>query len=209
VSSAVIRCQSSHGLPSRPSTLPPDVPAGGDAPHHPGMMASVSRTIASPGWRARWRALDRKLLVASLAIAVGLVLIGYGLARSVTGDEATDLPDEIERIAPVPDAVQVPQQTQVIVDLQAGFTGRMVIDDVELETVALGEGTIDVEPGQQIELGPGVVFEPGNATLTFTPGGGTAIDSFAPGAHLATVIYWDIELGEDDARSYSWTFTVV
>jgi hypothetical protein len=172
-------------------------------------MDDVTSTVTRPGWRARWRAIDPKLLVASLAIAVGVVLIGYGLAQSVTGDEATDLPAAIESISPVPDAVQVPQQTQVLVDLETGFTGRLVIDDIELETVALGEGPVDVEPGQQIELGPGVVYEPGNATLTFTPGGASAIESFEPGQHLATVIYWDLKLGEEEARSYSWTFQVV
>lgn len=173
------------------------------------MMSAMTATAAKPTWGARWRAVDRKLLLASLAIAVGVVLVGFGIVRSVTGDEATKLPESIEEIAPVPDAVQVPQQTQVMVDLDSGFTGRLIIDDITLETVALGEGSIDVAPGQQIDLGPGVVYEPGNATLTFTPGSGAPIEVFAPGTHLATVIYWDVELGEDHARSHSWTFHVV
>ena len=52
--------------------------------------------------RARLQRLDRKLLLASLAIAVGVVLIAIGLLRSVSGDEVTQLPDAIESITPRP-----------------------------------------------------------------------------------------------------------
>ena len=89
----------------------------------------------------------------------------------MTGDEATDLPDAIEEITPAPDAVQVLQQTQVVVDLAEGYEGRLIIDDVALATIRLDEvGSVDVEPGEQVDVPPGVVFEPGNGTLTFTPG---------------------------------------
>ena len=67
------------------------------------------------------------------------MLIGFALARSVTGDEVTDLPSAIEDITPAPDAVQVLQQTQVVVDLAEGYEGRLVIDDVALPTIRLDE----------------------------------------------------------------------
>ena len=70
----------------------------------------------------RRRRIDRGLLVASLAIALGVVIVGYGLIVSVTGDEATKLPAEIDSVAPVPDAVQVLSQTNVVVDLAARRT---------------------------------------------------------------------------------------
>jgi len=165
--------------------------------------------VAPKERRAWYRRIDPKLLAASLAIAAGLVLIGFGLLTAVTGDEVTNLPAEIEQISPVPDAVQVPQQTQVVVDLEAGFFGRLVIDGVAFETVTLGEGSIEVEPGEQIDLGPGTIYEPGNATLTFTPTANGPIDAFAPGQHTVEVVYWDLELGEDRAEDYDWTFTVV
>ena len=148
--------------------------------------------------------------MASLAIAVGLVLVGYALVRSVTGDEAADLPEAIETVTPVPSAIQVPQQSQVVVDLDAGFEGRLIVDDVALATVRLDElGSIDVEPGEQVDVPPGAIFEPGNATLTFTPGEGAAIERFAPGDHTATVIYWRAIEGPERARSYTWTFSAV
>ena len=148
--------------------------------------------------------------MASLAIAVGLVLVGYALVRSVSGDEAADLPEAIESVTPVPSAIQVPQQSQVVVDLEAGFEGRLIVDDVALATVRLDElGSIDVQPGEQIDVPPGAIFEPGNATLTFTPGEGAEIERFAPGDHTATVIYWRAIEGPERARSYTWSFAAV
>jgi hypothetical protein len=161
------------------------------------------------GHRAR-RRVDRKLLAASLVIAIGLVLIGVALIQAVTGDEAADLPEAVEAVSPAPSAIQVPQQSQVVADLDAGYQGRLVIDGVALDTIRIDElGSIDVEPGEQIEVPPGAVYEPGNATLTYTPADDSPIERFAPGTHTATVIFWQTEAGPERARSYSWTFTAV
>ena len=164
----------------------------------------------SPTWRQRLRHLDRKLLLASLAIAVGVVLIFVALAQAVTGDEATQLPPAIESITPAPDAVQVLQQTQVVVDLAEGHEGELTVDGVPLTTVRLDElAAVDVEPGEQVDVPPGAVFEPGNATLTFTPGEGAPIEDFDPGAHTVSVVYWRTVDGRETARTYSWTFEVI
>ena len=177
------------------------------------MPARVDDDVAvapRPTWRQRWRRLDRKLLAASLAIAVGLVLIVVALAQAVTGDETAQLPSAIESITPAPDAVQVLQQTQVVVDLAEGHEGELTVDGVALTTVRLDElAAVDVEPGEQVEVPPGAVFEPGNATLTFTPGEGAPIEHFDPGAHTVSVVYWKTVDGRDTARTYTWTFEVV
>jgi hypothetical protein len=160
--------------------------------------------------RGERRRIDRKLLLASIAIALGIVLIGVALVRSVTGDEAADLPSAIESVIPVPSAVQVPQQSQVIVDLETGYEGRLIVDDVALDTVRLDDlAAIDVEPGEQVDVPPGAVFEPGNGTLTYTPAEGAPVERLAPGNHVVTVIYWLSEEGPSRARSYSWSFTAV
>lgn len=153
---------------------------------------------------------DRKLVVASLAIAIGLVLVGLGLLVSVTGDEVTDLPEAIESISPAPDAEQILQQTQIVVDLAEGYEGQLTVDGVELETIRLDELTpVDVEPGEQIDVPPGAIFEPGNGTLQFAPGQGTGVESFEPGTHSVLVTFWRTEDGRDGARSYGWTFEVI
>jgi hypothetical protein len=163
------------------------------------------------------RRIDVKLLLASLGIAAGLVLIVLGVRASVTGDEAQNLPDEIEQIDPVRYATQVPQQSSVFVDLITGYEAVLVIDGVELPVVSLDDldaatdagGTVAAQGGQQLVLPPGAVFEPGNVTLTFTPGEGQVIETFAPGPHTATVIYWKRDEGRDRARAFTWDFYVV
>ncbi len=143
-------------------------------------------------------------------IALGCVLVVVALARSVTGDEVTNLPSAIEEITPAPDAEQVLQQTNIVVDLADGYEGRLVIDDIALPTIRQNElAPADVEPGAQVTVPPGVVFEPGNATLTFTPGGDGPIETFEPGPHTVTVIYWKTVEGEERARSYTWTFVSI
>ena len=163
------------------------------------------------------RRLDPKLLLASLGIAAGLVLVVTGVRASVTGDEAQNLPEHIEQIDPVRGATQVPQQSQVFVDLEIGYQAVLVIDGVELPTFSLDDfetevragGTVPQSGGQQLTLPPGAVFEPGNATLTFTPGDDELITEFVTGQHTATVLYWKSEDCRNRSRSFSWSFYVV
>lgn len=184
--------------------------------------AAVNDEIVVPDSRPWWRRIDPKLAIASLAIALGVVLIGYALARSETGDEAAHLPEAIEEITPPFAAIQVPQQATIIADLAAGYEGRLVIDDVTLPTVRQGSdgryaadgdtqstAVANIEDGEQLEVPPGARFEPGNATLTFTPGSDQAIEEFAEGIHTVTVVYWKTIEGERAARSYTWTFNIV
>jgi hypothetical protein len=149
------------------------------------------------------------MLLASLGVAVGIVLVVVGVSRSVTGRDQQRLPEPIESVEPIRGATQAPQQTQVFVDLQEGFTGILFIDDIELETVSLDELGGLAEPGQQITLPPKAVFEPGNFTISYTPVEDGPIESFTQGLHTAMVRYWPIAEGPARARSYSWTFYVV
>jgi hypothetical protein len=159
---------------------------------------------------ATLRRFDPKLAVASLAIACGLVLVGWGVMSSVTGDESAGLPDAIERIGPVPDAVQVPSQTSVLVDFVEGYTGTIEIDGVAYETIPRETFTPrNPEPGQQVAIPAGAVFDEGNFTLTFTAGDEVGFDEFGAGNHQVRVIYWRIDEGPGNARSYTWTFNVV
>ena len=158
--------------------------------------------------RFRLRRPQLPLLVASFIIAASLVAVGVGISIAVTGTEREALPEAIEEISPSRSASQVPSQTQVFVDLQSGFTGVLVIDGLELETINLDEVRGSGKPGQQITLPPTTIFEPGNATLTFDPSPESTISEFSQGEHIVKVIYWKLIEGRSRARSYTWSFTV-
>ena len=150
-----------------------------------------------------------RLLVCSLVIAGGLVMVILGFRSSVTGRNALALPPTIENIDPVRGAVRVPAQTKVFVDLLTGYTGVLIIDDIELETVDQSEiSSPNQVPGQQVSLPPTTIYEKGNATLTFVPTKGAKIESFTQGTHTATVIYWKITESRLRSQSYTWTFSV-
>ena len=181
-------------------------------PHDPGTRADGesppdATTPIEPGRRRRP---DRATIAMLLVLLVGILLVVRGLLVGITGEDRADLPEFVESVTPVPEAVQVPNQSNVFVDLATGFTGVLVIDGVELETVNIDElGDTEVEPGQQVDLPPVTRFEPGNNTLTFTPNESAAISEFEDGVHVAEVVYWRIEDGRQFARSYTWTFNVV
>jgi hypothetical protein len=147
-------------------------------------------------------------LFVSLVFASCIVAIGYAVSISVTGKARYGLPTTIEEIDPVVSATQVPAQTRVFVDLQAGYQGVLVVDGLELPTVNRNEVEAAVQPGKQVVLPATTIYEPGNATLTFTPQAGAQISKFSQGVHSVTVIYWKTVEGRSHARSYSWTFNV-
>jgi hypothetical protein len=171
-----------------------------------------SEPAAQPVRTRRWRRRpDKQLIIVSLVVAVGLVLVARGIAVGITGDERSNLPDQVEEVDPVPEAVQVLSQTRVFVDLIAGYTGVIVVDGTEIPTVDVGDLAVEqnLQPGQQIDLPPETIYEPGNATLTFTPGDGALITELTSGLHKAQVIFWKVDEGRQRPRSYTWTFTVV
>lgn len=156
----------------------------------------------------RLRRPQLSLLVASLIIAICVVAIGVGISIAVTGVDRQGLPDTIEEISPLRAASQVPSQTQIFVDLQSGFTGVLIIDGLELETINLADVNKDAKPGQEVTLPPTTIFEPGNATLTFDPSPESTISEFSQGEHIVKVIFWKQIEGRGRARSYTWSFTV-
>ena len=184
------------------------------APTDPALVDQAGDADAAALAPAR-RPFDWKLLVASLGVAVGIVLVVIGFRSSVSGREQQRLPDVIESIDPISGATQVPQQTRVFVDLQVGYEAELNIDGIDLDVIDLDEVGKLPDPaagdqqGDQITLPPGAVFERGNVTLTFVPGEGQPVEAFATGQHTATVTYWKTSEGRGKALRYVWTFYVV
>ena len=154
------------------------------------------------------RKLDKRLVICSLLIAAGLVIVVVGLLRGVTGRAAENLPAAIESLEPSVGATNVPNQSRIFVDLEAGFTGELTVDGVFLETV--DEDVLrDVAPGEQAKEALTTVYAEGNATLTFQPRDGAPIESLDEGLHDVTITYWPLVDGRDQARTFTWQFTVV
>lgn len=151
-----------------------------------------------------------KRLAVSFAIAVGVVLVFVGVNASVTGRAAQNLPAEIESTTPVRSATQVLQQEQVIVDLVAGYTGVLIVNGVEIDTFTLGEDVApNALPGAQPDVPLVTIYEPGNATLTYTPTEGAPIEQYTTGVNIVQVRYWKIIDGPTRAKSFTWQFDVV
>ena len=191
--------ESTDGAP--PDAVDPDpdaIPFAGD-----------ERTAAGPPGVRRWR-VNKSLLLVSLVIGIGLALVTRGLLIGVTGDDRAHLPEAVEEVNPVPEAEQALSQSSVFVDLLPGYTGILVVDGIELETVNVSTLADDrVEPGQQVSIPAATVYEPGNATLTFTPGASAPITEFAEGEHRVTLLYWPSDETRERARHFTWTFNVI
>jgi hypothetical protein len=100
-------------------------------------------------------------------------------------------------------------QENIVAELEQGYTGVFVINGVEIETLNLDEvGTLEVEPGRQIDLPAVTIFEPGNATLTYRPQRGSAIEEFSNGPQEVQVIFWRLDEGRIRPLSFTWTFDV-
>jgi hypothetical protein len=192
-----------------PGTLIPTSAPGADGDDS--SIDVVDRADERPK-RAK-RTIDRGLLLASLVIAAGLALIVFGFTTALTGDDGIDRPDAIEAVRPNEGAVQVLQQDRIVVDLEAGYEARLIVNGVDVPTARIGETDVDpsqaAEPGQQVDLPTTAVFDPGNATISFQPIEGAVIESFVQGTNDVTVVYWLIEEGPEQARLYSWEFEVI
>lgn len=164
------------------------------------------------GWRHLPRSRKVSALVLSALVSLGLALIIAGVQGSVTGREQSRLPEEIERVQPAL-GDKVLNQANIVVDLAPGYQGRLIIDDLEFNTVSTAES----EPSGESAAGPtttlpfnpdDVRFDAGTNTLSYQPRPGGAIERFAVGRHTAKVIYWKIIEGETSSFSYFWYFDV-
>lgn len=154
------------------------------------------------------RKVDKRLAICSFLIAVGLVVVVVGVLRGITGDEAANLPSAIESVEPSVGAENVPNQSRIFVDLQAGYTGELIVDGLLLQTIN-EDDLRNVLPGEQAKTSAfTTVFAEGPATLTFQPKDGAPIESLDQGEHEVTVQYWPI-INPDAASSFSWKFNVV
>ena len=156
--------------------------------------------------------LSLERLIVSFAFATGVTLIVLGVLWSRTGRDSLDYPDAIESTSPAPGDRQVLRETAVEVQLDGGYSARLTIDGVALRTINLDEYLQSVgapDPGEQIQLPPGALFDASNARITFQPSDDAQITEFTTGIHNVTVTFWKTLEGERTADSFSWIFEVL
>jgi hypothetical protein len=159
---------------------------------------------------AAFKKLSSTRVITSVAFALGALFIYFGFSLAQTGDEGLNLPSAIESLSPA-NGDRVLRQSEIVVDFIDGFTGTLTIDGIKIETSRLDELTNNgnaPKPGEQVELPPNAIFDPGNYTLKFLPADGAVIEEFSQGIHQAAVRYWLLVDGETKARTYSWQFSV-
>ena len=145
------------GAGGRVATTPPESDRPGDAGHGRRRARGRRRRAAEPPPTAALVVPAPRLASSSLASLVDRLRPRADRLRPDHGrspvTRSTDLPAPSRSITPVPDAVQVPQQTKVVVDLAEGYEGRLVIDDVALpdDPPRRPRPTRDVEPGEQVD----------------------------------------------------------
>jgi hypothetical protein len=153
---------------------------------------------------------DRTRLALSVAFAAGLALILLGFSVAQTGRDAQRLPDVIASINPGP-GDKVLRQSQIIVDFAEPHDAVLVLNGLELPVTRLDElagAGAPPRPGAQLEIPPTAIYDPGNFIISFQPQEGALIESLRQGEHRAAVIYWRIDQTRNEARSFSWTFSV-
>jgi hypothetical protein len=167
------------------------------------IMESVAVTTSStPPTAPIWS--RRQQVVLTLVLAAGLFLIVAGFRAGQTGDADTRITDPaIEKLIPSPGDL-VLRQGEVGIDLAPGFAGQLAIDGKSIATHEVGESQTPTAFDTNLDAR----FDPGNGTVLFTPRAGAPIEAFSPGKHTIVVTYWRVTEGKEQAKTFSWQFSV-
>jgi len=154
------------------------------------------------------RQVNRRRLLTSLAVAVGIVLIVHAFLSGQTGTTTSPLASTdpaVVRQYPQPGEL-VLRQAAVGIELLPDYTGRLQIQGDGLAPVVIPDdqiftGTADTTAGQEGSPTP-------RNRVIFQPGKGKEIESFPPGRQCIKATYWKVSEGDTAARTASWCFSV-
>jgi hypothetical protein len=131
---------------------------------------------------------------AVVVLAVAITLFGIAIRSFEDGGDDPVLNDGdaavVENLLPRRNA-QVPQQSNVGIDLLAGWDGVLVINGV-------------IIPEDQLQVTPEI------GLIEFTPGDGKAVEALQPGQNCVSAVIWKIADGRGVSdRTIPWCFDVV
>jgi hypothetical protein len=128
----------------------------------------------------------RVVSTALLLLALVLFVSAFRIHPEPTKE---DRPPAVVAVSPGNGDTDV-RQTTLFAELRAEFDGELSFDGQAI-------------PKDQLD-----VIQTGNVRLSFTPGPGKAITSFAAGHRCATVSYFPRAEGAASITNYSWCFTL-
>jgi hypothetical protein len=131
---------------------------------------------------------------AVVVLAVAITLFGFAIRSFDDGGDDPVLSDDnaavVENLLPRRNA-QVPQQSNVGIDLVTGWDGVLVINGV-------------IIPDDQLQVTPEI------GLIEFTPGDGRAVEALEPGQNCVSAVIWKISDGRGVSdRTIPWCFEVV
>lgn len=133
-------------------------------------------------------------IVAALVVTAAVGLLVYAIVGIDDGGEDPVLRGGdgavVENLIPRRNA-QVPQQSNVGIDLVTGWDGTLIIDAVEI-------------PRDQLQLTPEI------GLVEFTPADGAAVEELDSGRNCVSAVIWRVADGRGvDDRTIPWCFEVV
>lgn len=146
------------------------------------MVAGFPRTLRGvdlPSART-----NRLIIIGALALAAAL--FGTAIVVYLGNPRTTDLPVAIQEVSPVAQSTAL-LQSDVVVDLAAGYTAEIDINGVPIpedeitEVMALNQ-------------------------LRFSPGAGKTLERLFTEQNCVRVNYWLIVQGPQSVQTYTWCF---
>ena len=147
----------------------------------------------------------RRIGIAALLLLAVFILV-KGTQRAETGIDVIDRDPVIVTQSPLPGSI-VLHQTELGVELDVGYDGRLVVNGIEIPDDQL-LGAVDpatLTPEQLAQFG---VRPNGRNRLFFDPGAGKVVDELPQGTNVVTVYYHRDRQPEVDTGTVTWTFTV-
>jgi hypothetical protein len=131
---------------------------------------------------------------AVVVLAIAITLFGVAIRSFDDGGDDPVLSESnsavVENLIPRRDA-QVPQQSNVGIDLVTGWDGVLVVNGV-------------IIPEDQLQVTPEI------GLIEFTPGDGKAVEELEPGQNCVSAVIWKISDGRGVSdRTIPWCFDVV
>lgn len=126
-----------------------------------------------------------RLILSTLGLLLGLLVVG-AVVLAPSGN-VTELPSAVESFSPADGAI-VQRQTDLEIDLRAGYSLTLVVDGVAI-------------PAEDID------YTEATGKYVFRPGADKVITEWLPGFHIVEIAF-DRIVGLPDPGSLRWSFRI-